>query len=579
MSITLIVLLAAAVLILCVFSDRLSGKIGVPALLIFIGVGIFFGCDGVVRIPFENYEFASTVCEASLIVIMFTGGFSMSLQSAKPVIVKAGLLSTLGVAVTAAVTCAFCYFLLKIPFAESMLIGSVISSTDAASVFSVLRSKKLNLKNGLAPLLEAESGSNDPFSYMLTVISLSLFGEESNLLGIPVMIVQQMFFGALFGFVVGILGAFIARKYKAQTEGFESILYFAFALLSYGLPMLLGGNGYLSVYIAGIILGNARVAAGPYLGKKRLIKRFLNNVPKISFSSGKKIAPSETVMFLNGITGICQILVFFLLGLLSTPSEFAKSILPALLIYLCLTFISRPVAVLIFKGNFKNKEWKNEWIFLSLAGLRGASSIVFAILAIVEDVPTEHNVFNIVFCVCILSMLLQGTLLPAAAKKLELIDDDSDVLKTFNDYKEEDSITMMRMYIPENHNWQNKKLSEISLPTGSLAVMIKRNDETIIPRGDTVVLANDSVILSVPPYESDKSLLLREVHIYAEHHWCDHLIRDLVLPKNLLMVMVKRNGQSIIPSGATEIREGDIVVVTEVETSSDEQANKTSAHV
>lgn len=568
MELTLIILLAAAVLILCVFSDRLSGRIGVPALLIFIGVGIFFGCDGVVRIPFENYEFASMVCEASLIVIMFTGGFSMSLKSAKPVIIKAGLLSTLGVAVTAGVTCAFCRLVLKIPFAESMLIGSVISSTDAASVFSVLRSKKLNLKNGLAPLLEAESGSNDPFSYMLTVISLSLFGTRGGWLEISLMIVEQMVFGSLFGLVIGVLGAFIARKYKAQTEGFESVLFFAFALLSYGLPMLIGGNGYLSVYIAGIIMGNARVAAGPYRGKKRYIKRFLNNVPKISFSSGKKIAPSETVVFLNGITGICQILVFFLLGLLSTPSEFGKSILPALVIYLCLTFISRPVAVLIFGG----KSPINDRLFVSLAGLRGASSIVFAIMAVVQKVPTEHNVFNIVFCVCILSMLVQGTLLPSAARRLKLIDNNSDVLKTFNDYKEEDSITMMRMFIPENHNWQNKKLSEISLPTGSLALMIKRGDETIVPGGDTVILANDSVILSVPPYEADKSLVLREVYIHDEHRWCNRAIRDLYLRKTLFIVMIKRNGESIIPSGATEIHGGDIVVVTDVDTSNAEEA-------
>lgn len=570
MTMTPIILLAAAVLILCVFSDRLSGKIGVPALLIFIGVGIFFGCDGVVRIPFENYEFASLVCEASLIFIMFTGGFSMSLQSAKPVIIKAGLLSTLGVVVTAGITCAFCFLVLKIPLAESMLIGSVISSTDAASVFSVLRSKKLNLKNGLAPLLEAESGSNDPFSYMLTVISLSLFGASGGFWEIPLMIFKQLAFGGLFGLIVGILGAFIAHKYKAQTEGFKSILFIAFSLLSYGLPMLLGGNGYLSVYIAGIIMGNARVAASPYHGKKRYIKRFLNNVPKISFSSGKKIAPSETVVFLNGITGICQILVFFLLGLLSTPSEFGKSILPALLIYICLTLISRPIAVLIFGG----KSPMNDRLFVSLAGLRGASSIVFAIMAVVQNVPTEHNIFNIVFCVCLMSMLGQGTLLPAAARRLKLIDNNSDVLKTFNDYREEDSITMMRMFIPENHNWQNRRLSEISLPTGSLAVMIRRGDETIIPRGDTVILANDSVILSVPPYEADKSLQLREVYIHDEHRWCNTAIRDLYLRKSLFIVMIKRNGESIIPSGATEILSGDIVVVTDVDTSEETEPEK-----
>lgn len=563
---TLMILLAAAVLLLCVFSDRLSGRIGVPALLIFIGVGIFFGCDGVVRISFENYEFASYVCEAALIVIMFTGGFSMNLKSARPVIVKAGLLSTLGVAVTAGITCVFCMLVLKIPFAESLLIGSVISSTDAASVFSVLRSKKLNLKNGLAPLLEAESGSNDPFSYMLTVISLSLFkGGETTF--IPLLIVEQIGFGVIFGAVIGLAGAFVAKKFKAQTEGFESIMFLAFALLSYGMPMLLGGNGYLAVYIAGMLMGNARSAAGNYHGKKHYLKRFFNNILGISFSGGKRIAPSDTVVFLNGTTGVCQIAVFFLLGLLSTPSEFGRSIIPALAVYLCLTFLSRPIAVLIFGG----KSPVGDRLFISLAGLRGASSIVFAIMAVVEGVETQHNVFNIVFCVCLMSMLFQGTLLPAAAKKLKLIDNNSDVLKTFNDYREEDSITMMRMFIPEKHNWENRKLSEISLPTGSLAVMIKRGGETIIPRGDTVILANDSVILSVPPYEEDKSLKLREVFITENHRWNNACIRDLYLPKRLLIVMIKRSGENIIPSGATEIHSGDIVVVTDVEDDSEQK--------
>ncbi len=557
---SLFILLAAAVLILCVFSDRLSGKIGVPALLIFIGVGIFFGTDGVVRIEFENYQFVSYACEAALIVIMFTGGFSINLKAARPVAVKAGILSTLGVAVTAGVTALFCWLVLKIPPAESFLIGSVISSTDAASVFSVLRSKKLNLKNGLAPLLEAESGSNDPFSYMLTIIAISLLKNEGTAF-IGKLVFSQLVFGALLGMGVGILGAFIASKFRAQTEGFESILFVAFALSAYGLPSLINGNGYLSVYIAGIIMGNARTPLNRCHQKDRPFKRFFNNVLGIGLSGGKKIAPADTVVFLNGITGICQILVFFLLGLLCTPSEFPRSILPATAIYLALTLISRPLAVLVFGG----KSPLADRIFLCAAGLRGASSIVFAILAVVSEVPAENNIFNIVFCVCLMSMLIQGTLLPAAAKGLKLIDNNADVLKTFNDYKEEDSITMMRMFIPDGHSWQGRKLSEISLPTGSLAVMVKRGGETIIPRGDTVIQAHDSVILSVPPYESDKSLQLREVFITENHRWKNSEIRNLNLPRRLLIVMIKRSGESIIPSGNTEIKGGDIVVVTDVE--------------
>ena len=324
----IVVLLAAAVLILCVFSDRVSGKIGVPALLIFIGVGMFFGTDGMVKIPFENYRFAGQVCEAALIVIMFNGGFSMNWQSAKPVIVKAGLMSTLGVVVTAGVTCAFCTLVLKFPFAESLLIGSVISSTDAASVFSVLRSKKLNLKNGLAPLLEAESGSNDPFSYMLTMISLSLLQTgETNF--IVELILRQLIFGALFGGVIGVIGTVTAKKFKAHTEGFECILFLAFALLAYALPAMLNGNGYLSVYISGIILGNAKEPREKIKDGNSFIKFFVNVVGITLGEEGKKAAPPNAVVFLNGITGICQILVFFLLGLLAVPSTFIYSILPA----------------------------------------------------------------------------------------------------------------------------------------------------------------------------------------------------------------------------------------------------------
>ena len=560
---TAFILLVAVVLILCVFSDRLSGKIGVPALLIFIGIGIFFGCDGPVKIPFENYEFASYVWHTAPIVIMFTGGFSMSWKSAKPVMIKAGLLSTLGVAVTAGVTCLFCRFVLNFGFAESLLIGSVISSTDAASVFSVLRSKKLNLKNGLAPLLEAESGSNDPFSYMLTVISLSLLSDDSSK-PILLLILSQLAFGVIIGGLTGIFGAFISKRYKAQTEGFECILFLAFALFAYGLSSMLGGNGYLSVYIAGIIIGNAKSPKQDYNGKSPILK-FFNNVLGITLNGkGKGIAPSEAVVFLNGVTGICQIAVFFLLGLLSTPSQFGESIMFAVPIYLCLTLLSRPVAVAIFGG----KSPVADRLFISLAGLRGASSIVFAILAIVSGVQTEHNIFNIVFCICLLSMLIQGSLLPAAAKKLDLIDDESDVLKTFNDYREDDLMTMMRMFIPEKHSWEGKKLSEITLPTGSLAVMIRRGKETIIPRGDTVIEVNDSVILSVPPYKSDridKSLKLREIPINSRHIWSNSQIRDLNLPKRLLIVMIKRGEESIIPSGATTILTGDIVVVTDTE--------------
>ncbi len=527
---TVTILIVALVLVLCVFSDRLSGRIGVPALLIFIGVGILFGCDGVFKIPFENYRFAQDVCEAALIIIMFTGGFSVNLKQAKPAAVSACLLSTLGVVVTAGVTALFCFFVLKFSAAESFLMGAVISSTDAASVFSVLRSKKLNLKNGLAPLLEVESGSNDPFSYMLTVLAMSVAAQGVSAGKVTLMILAQLGFGVLFGVAVGFATVYISKHFPSSTDGFACIMFLASALFAYGLPVLFGGNGYLSVYIAGIILGNAKI-------------------PK----------KGETVVFLNGITGLCQIAVFFLLGLLATPSQFASSAFKALLISLCLMLVSRPVAVLLFCGRRSLKER----VFVSLAGLRGASSIVFAIMATVGGSGTGNELFNIVFIVCLFSMLMQGTLLPAAAKQLGLIDDSSDVLRTFNDYVPENSVSVIRFFITEEHPWAGKELSEVTLPEGARAVMIKRGKETIIPRGGTVIMAHDNVMLSVPSCTDDSELRLREIHIGAEHSWRGKQIKELSLPNDLLIVLIRRGEESLIPQGSTEIREGDIAVVTD----------------
>lgn len=542
---TVTLLIVALVLLFCVFSDRLSGRIGVPALLIFIGIGMIFGCDGVFKIPFENYGFAENVCAAALIVIMFTGGFSVNLKEAKPAAFKACLLSTLGVVITAGVTALFCRFVLGFSAAESFLMGAVISSTDAASVFSVLRSKKLNLKNGIAPLLEIESGSNDPFSYMLTVLALSVAAEGLSPGGITLMIIAQLGFGVLFGVFVGFLAIYIVQRYPASSDGFACIMYLSAALFAYGLPVLFGGNGYLSVYIAGIILGNMELPS--------FIK-----IPHRDREKEKK-QKSETVVFLNGITGLCQILVFFLLGLLATPSRFIQSAGSAILIYLCLTLLSRPIAVLLLCGKSPIKER----LFISLSGLRGASSIVFAIMAIVSGSAAEHEIFNIVFIVCLLSMLVQGSLLPAASKKLGLIDDSADVLRTFNDYVSESSVSVIRFFISEGHPWAGKELSAVTFPDGARAVMIKRGGETIIPRGNTVIAPQDSVLLSVPSCTDSDDLHLREEHIDHDHAWCGKRIKELELPDNLLIVLIRRGGESLIPTGATEICEYDTVVLTD----------------
>ena len=254
------IFLAAVVIIACVVCNRISHMIGVPMLLVFILLGMFFGSDGVIQIAFDNFHAAEQICSAALIFIMFYGGFGTKWSTAKPVVGRAVLLSTVGVILTAGLVGLFCYFVLHISLSESFLIGSLISSTDAASVFSILRSKRLNLKYHTASLLEVESGSNDPCSYMLTIIMLGIMsGGTVSAQDLVFSIIIQIASAICIGMLVAFVTEAILMRYKFTTEGFDTIFVFGMILLSYALPSMIGGNGYLSVYIFGIALGNKKL--------------------------------------------------------------------------------------------------------------------------------------------------------------------------------------------------------------------------------------------------------------------------------------------------------------------------------
>lgn len=264
------------------------------------------------------------------------------------------------------------------------------------------------------------------------------------------------------------------------------------------------------------------------------------------------------IPFFDGVTSLAQIFIFFLLGLLAFPHKLPAVALQALLIAVFLTLIARPAAVFALLLPFRCSV--RQCLLVSWAGLRGAASIVFAIMVIASGVDVSYDLFHIVFMVSLLSVAIQGTLLPAAAKKLSMVDEMADVRKTFNDYQEESAMTLMRMYIPEGHNWENKLVKDVSMPTGSLAIMIKRDKETIITRGDTKILAGDNVILSVPAYEPADHEKLEEIQIDKHHEWCDRAIAELKLPSDELLAMIIRGEENLIPDGKTVIREGDIVV-------------------
>lgn len=526
-------LLISSVILLCILLHRVSDKIGVPMLLAFIVLGMAFGTDGIVKIPFENYALAENICSTALIFIMFYGGFGTNWNEARPVAVKSVLLSTLGVVITAALTGFFCYFILKFSFLNSMLIGSVVSSTDAASVFSILRSKNMGLKYGTASMLELESGSNDPCSYMLTAVVLSAMSGTASTGSIFYMIFAQLFYGILFGCLIAFAARFILRHMHFDIAGFDMAFVIAVALLSYTVPSIAGGNGYLSAYMVGIILGNTKIK-----NKKSLVN------------------------FFDGVTGLMQMLIFFLLGLLATPSQLPRVFLPALAIALFLTLAARPLAVSAILAPFKCR--MNQQALVSFAGLRGAASIVFAIMATVNETSTGFDVYHIVFCIVLLSILFQGSFLPQAAKMLNMSDTEADVMKTFSDYSEEVDLQFIRIRITKEHTWSHKAVKDISLPPDTLFLMLLRGEATVIPSGETIFRPGDTAVLSARGYQEQENLELTEMKITAKSPWIGIKISDFSPYPGELVIMILRSDETIVPKGDTIIMENDLLVIYSV---------------
>ena len=525
---SLIILFCAIVIFSCIITNKFSSKLGMPALVFFMFLGVLFGSDGILKISFEDYDLTSKLCSIGLLFIIFYGGFCTKKPKSKKIASQAILLSSLGTIFTALFCSAFCYYVLKAPFAESFLIGAVISSTDAASVFSILRSKRLNLKYSTAPILEMESGSNDPFAYILTVLGIA-FLQGDGLSSLTPLFFKQVFMGLFFGFAIAYFAILIFKRTRLLTEGTDTIFMVAVALLAFSLPDVVGGNGYLSVYVAGIVLGNSE------------IKNKIN-----------------LIYFFDGITALSQVIIFFLIGFLSTPHKIPPIILTAVLLMLFLTFIARPLAVGLIMLPFKAPI--NQIMFLSSAGLRGAASIVFAILAVAQSSGLQNDLFHIVFVVVLLSVMFQGTLLPYLAKKMSMIDRFSDVRKTFNDYQQESAIALNNLKLDNSHPWCNQKLKDIHLMDNTLILTIKRDNKKIIPNGNTQLLCNDELLLGTTFAKSPETVNLTETIIDSGHDWRDKQIKDIIFPSNFLITLIKRGDEYFVPNGSTKLLLNDTVV-------------------
>lgn len=524
-------ILFSVIILICIILNRISSRFGIPVLLAFICLGMLFGEDGLFKIHFENFDFAAQFCTIALIFIMFYGGFGTKWSEAKKVSKISILLASLGVVMTAFFVGLFCTYVLGIAPLESFLIGSIISSTDAATVFSILRTNKLHLKYSTASILEVESGSNDPAAYMLTIIMLGVMKSGIQANDLILLIFKQVFFGLLFAYILSFLSIRILKKIVVIADGFDTVFVFIIALLAYSLSDYLGGNGYLTTYIVGMALGNACIRH-----KKNLVS------------------------FFDGITGLMEMCIFFLLGLLSTPSKFMDVIGISIVIVLFLTFVARTVAVFLIMTPFKAPI--KQQLFVSWSGLRGAASIVFSILAVTGGIHFEHDIFHIVFIIVLISLSVQGGLIPKVSKLLDMYDKDGNIMKTFNDYGG-DSLQFIKLDITENHAWANKKLYELVLPHDFLIVLIIKNGISHIPKGNTVINPKDMLVISAPAYQDNIPINISETLLSSKDEYVGKALSEITFSKNELVTMVKRGEHYIIPSGATILQENDIVIKVE----------------
>lgn len=460
-----ILLIVSVLLISAILLNKIGGKFGVPSLLIFILVGIMAGSDGIGGIYFEDFYLSQFIGIVAISYILFMGGLSVDIDELKPVFKEGAVLATLGVFITGIVTGLICYYFLDLSLLECMLLGGIISSTDAAAVFSVLRSKSISLANNLKPLLEFESGSNDPMAVFLTVGIIGLITAQLNLPYLIFDFFKQMTLGIVFGYLIARATVWLINRIKLEYDSLYVVITLASVLFTYSFISLIGGNGFIGTYVCGLAM-----AAMKFVNKKTLIK------------------------FHDATAWIMQIVMFLILGLLVNFKYGFTFVRQAFLVAMVLTFVARPIAVFLTTIPFKRSV--NEKLMISWVGLRGAAPIVLATFPLTANIPHAMEIFNIVFFVVIISVLLQGTTIPYIAKKLK-VDAPLDVEhKSILEYDgAHTSNKMIEFTVPENSQISGKQIFELNLPKGSLVSLIYKNGDYIIPTGSTTIDSCDVLFM------------------------------------------------------------------------------------
>ena len=468
-----ILLVGAILLFLSVLVGKTGAKFGVPALLLFLGVGMLAGSDGF-GIYFDSPQIAQFIGTVALCIILFSGGMDTHYREIKPILAPGVTLATLGVLMTTIITGLFIYSLsdllpgnFQLGLLESMLLAAVMSSTDSASVFSILRSKGISLKERLRPTLELESGSNDPMAYMLTILLIQVI--EIGVIDWPhsiVLLFMQLSIGAAAGFALGYAIVWIINRINVPNESLYPVLLFSCVFFVFAFTNLLQGNGYLAVYIAGLVVGN----------RKLMHKRSLTT-------------------FFDGFTWLFQIVMFLTLGLLVNPSELPAVAGVGLLVAIFMIVVSRPISVFACLLPFRRFTTRAR-VYISWVGLRGAVPIIFATYPLMSaEIPNARMIFNIVFFVTIVSLLVQGTTVSAMARWLGLVG-KSEEKEIFNvALPDEIKSAMSEIELTDEALSGGNKLMNLSLPDNTLVVMVKRREQYFVPKGHTHLQSGDRLLV------------------------------------------------------------------------------------
>ncbi len=470
-----ILLIGSILLFSSLFAGKTSVRFGVPVLVLFITIGMLAGSEGVGGIMFDNPKTAQFIGIVALNFILFSGGLDTDWQSIKPVFWQGITLSTLGVLITAISVGIFVWAITDFTIYEGLLLGSIVSSTDSAAVFSILRSKNLALKGNLRPVLEFESGSNDPMAYILTIIFTGLvMDQDAGLAHAMPLFLRQFLLGGIMGAVIGKLGAFIINKVRLDYEGLYIVLVIAIMFFSFSFTDFVGGNGFLAIYISALIIGNHEL-----IHKKKILKSF------------------------DSFAWLMQIVLFLTLGLLVYPSHIVPFISIGLIIALFLIIVARPLSVFISLTPFKVQQ-RHRW-FISWVGLRGAVPIVFATYPLLAGADKAGMIFNMVFFISLTSVLIQGTSLPTVARYLHVTLPVKLKQRTLSDLELTDSIknNLSEIIIPEGCSSIGKQIVHLGLPKTSVISFISRNGKYLVPTGSTVLESGDKLYVLT---ESDDSL-------------------------------------------------------------------------